>query len=87
MQDPFKVPADAESDRARVKLIHNEQTKLTATVANAVAIAFLIGGGVAPLLSVSSGTPGVLALVLSPVWFCVGVVIHLGARAILRSLK
>jgi hypothetical protein len=39
----------------RRKLAHNEQTKLTATALNNVAVAFVIAGFVAPVVGVGQG--------------------------------
>ncbi|MCJ2087793.1 hypothetical protein MKK88_17660 [Methylobacterium sp. E-005] len=83
----FTVLADANKDRERVKLVHNERTKLSATMFNNVATAFFVGGGVAPMLGVSSASPSPWQLALGPVWLLVGFVLHFGARLILRSLK
>jgi hypothetical protein len=68
------------------KTIHNEITKLKANTVNASAIAFFIGGGVAPL--VSAGTHGfsLLQAGLGLVWVFVGLILHLAAQTILRDL-
>lgn len=83
----FTVLADANRDRERIKLVHNERTKLSATMFNNIATAFLVGGGVAPVLGLASTSPSSWQLLLSPAWIAVGFILHFGARLILRSLK
>ncbi|MCJ2142774.1 hypothetical protein [Methylobacterium sp. E-066] len=83
----FTVLAEANKDRERIKLVHNERTKLSATMFNNIATAFLVGGGVGPVLGLASTPASSWQLILSPVWIVVGFVLHFGARLILRSLK
>jgi hypothetical protein len=69
-----------------------EQTKLTATLLNNLALAFMVAGFVAPAVAftqrASSSPPfDGLTLLFSAVWLSVGVVLDLVARAFLRRLK
>jgi hypothetical protein len=74
-----------------VSLIHNEQTKLTATALNNVAVAFVIAGFVGPMVAVGYGTAALardaVAIVVSIVWLLVGFILHSIAKLILRDLK
>ena len=72
---------------AGVSLVHSEQTKLTATWLNGIAVAAVAVGGIAPFVAVAVGTTGVSSALISAVsWFSFGTGLHLGARAILRRL-
>ena len=69
-----------------------EQTKLTATLLNNLALAFIVAGFVAPVVAftqraVSSPPLDGLTVLFSVVWLSVGVVLHLVARAFLRRLE
>ena len=71
-------------------VIDNEQTKLTATALNNVAVAFIIAGFVGPAVAVGYGTmpfpnTGVTVL-LSVVWLLIGVILHLIGRLVLLRL-
>jgi hypothetical protein len=73
-----------------MSLIHNEQTKLTATALNNIAVAFIIAGFVAPVVGLGQrlDAPGdVLSIVLSVIWLGTGSILHLCARLVLRRLK
>jgi hypothetical protein len=76
-----------------MSLIHNEQTKLTATLLNNVAMAFVAAGVVTPLIAYFYGIgAGAPIGVWRPsggaaIWFLTGIGIHLAARRILRSLR
>lgn len=72
-----------------MSLVHNEQTKLTATFLNGIAIAVLAVGGLAPLVASLSGGVGLTSLivVLGGVCFVVSLVLHLAARHLLRGLR
>ena len=70
-----------------MSLVGNEQTKLTATWLNGIAIAAVAVGGIAPFAAAIVGTTSLAtALVSAAVWFSFGLVIHWGARAVLRRL-
>ena len=68
------------------KTIHNEVTKLKANTVNAAAIAFFIGGGIAPLVGVGVTGFTILQTILGLVWFFVGLVLHSLAQNILKGL-
>ena len=71
-------------------LIPNEQTKLTATYLNGIAIALFAVGGIAPtvaLLNSDSSSPGIGTSAMAVVCLVTSTVLHLLARAVLRSLK
>jgi len=74
-----------------VSLIHNEQTKLTATALNNVAVAFVIAGFVGPVVAVGYGTEAMardaVAIIVSIVWLLVGFILHSIAKLILRDLR
>jgi hypothetical protein len=74
-----------------VSLIHNERTKLTATLMNTVAAAIFITGVLAPLVAFSYDLPGTnkgaAAAVVSLIWIFAALGIHLLARALLGRLK
>ena len=68
------------------KTIHNEVTKLKANTVNAAAIAFFIGGGIAPLVGIGITGFTILQAVLGLVWFFVGLTLHSLAQSILKGL-
>ena len=76
-----------------MSLIHNEQAKLSATLLNNLAMAFIAAGVVTPLIAyfygVGGSAPiGVIRLAAGAgIWFLTGIGIHLAARRILRSLR
>jgi hypothetical protein len=71
----------------RVSLVHNEQTKLTATWLNGIAIASIAVGGIAPFVAAILGTSGfVPAFVTGVTWLTIGAGLHWMARRILRRL-
>ena len=74
-----------------MSLIHNEQTKLTATALNNVAVAFVIAGFVGPVVAVGYGTEAMardaVAIIVSIVWLLVGFILHSIAKLILRDLR
>ena len=68
-----------------------EQTKLTATLLNNLALAFIVAGFVAPMIAFSQRGPSgpvfdVPTVLFSLAWLSVGLVLHLLARASLRRL-
>lgn len=73
-------------------LVHNEQTKLTATWINTLAAAFIAAGAVAPVAAILYGlsalpiATGRLVL-LAIACTVVGFGIHIVARALLRDLR
>lgn len=74
-----------------MSLIHNERTKLTATLMNNVAAAMFITGGIGPIVALSYGLPGPSggwsALGITFIWILCGSAIHYMARLLLRGLK
>lgn len=72
-------------------LVHNERTKLTATLLNNIAAASLITGVVGPAVAVSYGLPGPTggwtAILITLVWLSTGAALHYMARALLKGLK
>jgi hypothetical protein len=73
-------------------LVHNEQTKLTATWIHTLAAAFIAAGGVAPIAAILYGlsafpiAPGRL-IILALACVALGLGIHVMARAQLRKLR
>ena len=73
-----------------MSLVHNEQTKLSATWLNGVGIASAAVGGIAPLAAIVFGTGAsnvITVAVSSVVWVSIGTALHFVARIILRRLK
>ncbi|MCB4769914.1 hypothetical protein LGR54_14945 [Ancylobacter sp. Lp-2] len=74
-----------------MSLVHNERTKLTATLLNNVAVAMFITGGIGPTVSLSYGLPGPTggwsALGITTIWILGGSAIHYMARLLLKGLK
>lgn len=73
-----------------MSLIENEQTKLTATYLNGVAIAIFAIGALAPIISLSDRglqgwTLGQTAVIL--ICLIISLILHLGARRSLRELR
>jgi hypothetical protein len=79
------VKTEAEADRA--KLIHNEQVKLTANTFNGVALAFLVGGGVATIIAPGVSLGSTNQLLRTAAWILTGFVLHIVARFVLRMLR
>jgi hypothetical protein len=71
-------------------VVHNEQTKLTATALNNIAVAFVIAGFIGPLVAYGFGSttlpPTLPTAVISLSWFLTGLILHLIARLILLRL-
>lgn len=75
---------------ARLKLIHNEQAKLSATALNNVAVAFIVIGIVTPLIGFTqtqTAPSEAGAYVISLGWLLTGAILHLCARLILVRLE
>jgi hypothetical protein len=72
-----------------VSLVDNEQTKLTATALNNIAVAFVIAGVVAPVVQYGGTQPLLSAapIAFSLIWLLAGEILHLFARRVLRRLK
>ena len=74
-----------------MSLVHNEQTKLTATALNNVAVAFVIAGFVGPMVAVGYRSAAMardgIAILVSIIWLFIGFILHSIARLILRDLK
>ena len=76
-----------------MSVVHNERTKLTASLLNTAAGFALTAGGIGPLVAVSygvTGAPGLgvgtLSLIIL-VWIAVAIGLHVLARYVLGSLK
>ena len=76
-----------------MSLVGNEQTKLTATTVNSVAIASIAAGFITPLVAATFDIPGALArggfvtTLAAVAWLTAGTILHLIARTFLRRLK
>ncbi|MDR6951446.1 hypothetical protein J2X65_000794 [Ancylobacter sp. 3268] len=74
-----------------MSLVHNERTKLTATLLNNVAAAMLITGGGGLIVALSYGPPGLTggwsALGITAIWISSGAAIHYMARLLLKGSK
>lgn len=70
-----------------MSLVHNEQTKLTATWLNGIAIAAVAVGGIAPFVAALTGTASIPAAVVGALaWLFFGLILHWSARRVLRRL-
>jgi hypothetical protein len=70
-------------------LTRTEQTKLTATFLNNLALAFIVAGFVAPVVAFTQRASqpfSELPILFSIIWLSVGLILHLVARAFLRRL-
>lgn len=71
-----------------MSLILNEQTKLSATFINGIAIAMFAVGGLAPVFSSLNGPNGPTPILLytSGICFILALALHYVARRVLRRL-
>lgn len=72
-------------------LVHNERTKLTANSLDRLSTACAAAGFIAPAASFANST-GTFQITWSTVnstsaWLCGALILHLGARHVLRRLK
>lgn len=77
-----------ETEQKRLDTVHNEQTKLSATLLNGVAIATYAVGGFAPFVTVAAGgaaTAGGVALMFVCPALAFG--LHWAARRVLRRMR
>ena len=75
-----------------MSLIRNERTKLTATAVSNFGLAVIVAGFVAPLVSLSfslttAPQASIGTILVSIVWMATGLLLHLGARWVLRYLQ
>ena len=74
-----------------MSIVHNEQTKLTATALNNVAVATVIAGFLGPIVALVLDSRSVqtdsIAVLTSATWLFVGWILHLVARLVLLGLK
>lgn len=71
-----------------MSLVRNEQTKLTATWLNGIAIAAIAVGTIAPSTAAIVGTAApAAAIIVGLVWFIAGCGLHVLARLMLRGLR
>jgi hypothetical protein len=72
-------------------VVHNEQTKLTATALNNIAVATVIAGFLGPVLALRLDSATVQAdaitVLASATWLLAGWILHLVARLVLLGLK
>jgi len=83
------IPPASPDDAARRKLVRNEQIKLTATLWNNLAVAFLVTGAIAPIVALTYGisTPhGEVWGEFLLLWVTLGGVLHVAGRAILKGV-
>jgi VIT1/CCC1 family predicted Fe2+/Mn2+ transporter len=84
---------EIEKSRLSMNLVHNERTKLTATWVNAVAVAVVATGAIAPVAAVAFGLPtlGTISTGFLPsitaAWLLLGITLHISARVVLRRLR
>jgi hypothetical protein len=75
---------------ARLKLIHNEQAKLSATALNNIAVAFVVLGIVTPAIGIGQARSipaEAVGYAISLGWLLTGAILHLCARLILVRLE
>jgi hypothetical protein len=78
---------------AMTDLVHNEQTKLTATWLNSLASGLIVTGCIAPVVALLYGVAGPaqvgagLVALGSLTFFGVGAWLHIVARGLLRRLR
>jgi hypothetical protein len=77
-----------------MSLVHNEQTKLTATYLNGLAMGVFLVGGLAPIFSsfyAPSGSamsmPVGVMIAVSAVCFLLSAALHFMARQVLKDLR
>jgi hypothetical protein len=70
-------------------LVHNERTKLSATLFNTLAVACIVVGFVTPLVTMAMNGNSELGNLIKtvPAWIVVGGVIHFYARSLLGRLR
>ena len=80
-----RIVAEAE----RAKLVHNEQTKIRATLLNTVAAGFIVAGIITPIVTALRGEapPSSPTFVLMVVWFLLAAALHYGALLTLERLR
>ncbi|MEE7449424.1 hypothetical protein MRF4_17305 [Methylobacterium radiotolerans] len=81
--------AESEPEIVRQITVHNEQTKIRATLLNTVAAGFIVAGVITPIVSVSrdAGHPTGATLLLMVVWFLLAVALHYAAYLTLERLR
>ena len=71
-----------------MSLVYNEQTKLTATALNNVAVALIVAGFVAPVVGFANSLEFRLGVAstttFTAIWLATGLILHVTARLILR---
>nr|WP_042669368.1 hypothetical protein [Methylobacterium sp. B34] len=95
-REPFPPP-DLKPDNVNLKietaerraLIHNEQTKLRATILNTVAGGLVIAGIITPLASLVINGAGLSygSFVLMVIWVIGALILHTGALAAVEALR
>ena len=95
-REPFPPP-DLKPDNVNLKietaerraLIHNEQTKLRATILNTVAGGLVIAGIITPLASLVINGAGLSygSFMLMVIWFLGAIGLHTGALATVEALR
>jgi hypothetical protein len=76
-----------------MSLVENEQIKLSATALNGVTVTSIAAGFITPIVAFIFDAPGaasrggVAAAAVGFYWLGVGLVLHIGARRLLRGLK
>ncbi len=82
------LPSEMRAMRTDLSTIRNEQTKLTATFLNGLAIASFAVGGLAPSVGMASGSVPASPLVAFLMAYCLiaSLALHLIARRFLRRM-
>ncbi|MDP4026676.1 hypothetical protein Q8W71_29140 [Methylobacterium sp. NEAU 140] len=91
-QPPFGRPSNVNTPidtAARRTLIHNEQTKIRATILNTIAAGLVVAGIITPLASLVISGAGMTfaSVMLMLIWFLGAVILHSGALLALEELR
>ncbi|MCJ2067566.1 hypothetical protein MKK75_01900 [Methylobacterium sp. J-030] len=81
--------AESAPEIARQILVHNEQTKIRATLLNTVAAGFIVAGVITLIVAASrdASSPTGATLLLMVVWFLLAVALHSAAFLTLERLR
>lgn len=81
--------AESPDEIARQKAVHNEQTRIRATLLNTVAAGFIVAGVITPIASASrdGAQPASAALLLMVVWFLLAAALHYAAFLTLERMR
>ena len=78
-----------EEEQDRTRTVHNEQTKLRATLLNTVAAGFVVAGIITPIVTVLNSGSGITGgtLLILVVWLLLAFCLHSAATWSLERLR